>query len=126
MDDNELTIAERDYARLAALAGHGALADELSRANVVPMERMPPNVVRIHSRVTYAVEGLDEGREVELVFPDEADAAAGKVSVLAPVGAALLGLQEGQTIDWAHFPDGSTRRLRVVRTLPPVEADSLA
>lgn len=121
MESTELMIADRDYARLASLARDGALAEELGRATVVPLERMPSNVVRVHSRVTYHIEGSDEGREVELVFPDEADLAAGKVSVLAPVGAALLGLQEGQSIDWAFFPDGHARRLRVVRTLAPVE-----
>ncbi|MGE5386383.1 MAG: GreA/GreB family elongation factor [Betaproteobacteria bacterium] len=119
MGPEELMIADRDYVRLVPLAGEGALADELERATVIPLERMPQEVVRMHSRVTYDIEGSTALRQVQLVYPDEADPAAGKVSVLAPVGAALLGLQEGQTIDWPFFPDGRLRRLRVVRAEPP-------
>lgn len=120
MGNEELVIAEPDYARLALLAGSKALADELSRATVIPTERMPANVVRMHSRVTYLDERSGERREVELVFPEEADLASGKVSVLAPVGSALLGLEEGQSIEWL-FPDGHVRRLRVERTLAPAD-----
>jgi regulator of nucleoside diphosphate kinase len=121
MRNDELLIADRDYARLAALARGDVLADELGRATVLPLERMPRNVVRMHSRVTYQIEGGDDCREVELVFPEEADLAAGRISVLAPVGAALLGLEEGQAIDWAFFPDGRARRLRVLRTEAPAD-----
>ena len=115
MKNEELLIADTDYVRLAPLAGHDALAEELSRATVVPAERMPANVVRMHSRVTYLDERSGERREVELVFPEEADMASGKVSVLAPVGSAL---EAGQSIEWP-FPDGRVRRLHVERTLAP-------
>ena len=118
MRTEELLIADLDYARLVPLASHKALADELDRATVVPAARMPGNIVRMHSRVTYHDERSGERREVELVFPEEADMASGKVSVLAPVGSALLGLEAGQTIEWP-FPDGRVRRLRVERTLAP-------
>lgn len=120
MKNEELLIADTDYVRLAPLAGHDALAEELSRATVVPAERMPANVVRMHSRVTYLDERSGERREVELVFPEEADMASGKVSVLAPVGSALLGLEEGEAIEWP-FPDGHVRRLRVERTVAPAD-----
>lgn len=118
MKAEDLMIADLDYARLRTLAAGGNLAEELSRATVVPKEQMPENVVRMHSRVTYLDESSGERREVELVFPEEADMASGKVSVLAPVGAALLGLVVGQSIDWP-FPDGRARRLRVESTLAP-------
>lgn len=123
MRNDELVVADRDYARLAVLARNTALAEELGRATVLPLAEMPDNIVRMHSRVTYVIDGVDSPREVELVFPDEADLATGKVSVLAPVGAALLGLEEGQEIDWSSFPDGNARRLRVIRTEAPVETD---
>lgn len=119
MGFEELVIADCDYVRLVSLAGDSALAEELERATVLPLERMPEGVVRMHSRVTYSIEGTAAERQVQLVYPDEADPAAGKVSVLAPVGAGLLGLQEGQTIDWPFFPDGNMRRLRVVRAEAP-------
>ena len=118
MRNEELLIADLDYARLFPLAIHEALAEELSRATVVPKEHMPDNVVRMHSRVTYIDEHSGEHREVELVFPEEADLVNGKVSVLAPVGSALLGLEEGETIEWL-FPNGHVRCLRVERTLAP-------
>lgn len=123
MTENELVIAAQDYAQLARLARNGVLSEELQRATVVPLERMPQNIVRMHSRVTYAIDGVKGEHEVQLVFPDEADASAGKVSVLAPVGAALLGLEEGQSIDWAFFPDGNVRCLRVIRTQPPADGE---
>jgi regulator of nucleoside diphosphate kinase len=118
MENNELKIGSGDYARLVALRSAAPLADELSRAAVVPEERMPDNVVRMHSRVTYLDEHSGRRREVELVYPEEADLTRGKISVLAPVGSALLGLAEGQSIDW-RFPRGGWRRLRVERTVPP-------
>lgn len=118
MKTNDLTIARRDYARLVTLRHAARLADELSRAAVVPEERMPDNVVRMHSRVTYLEEGSGRRREVELVYPEEADLTSGKISVLAPVGVALLGLAEGQSIEWP-FPRGEIRRLRVERSVPP-------
>jgi len=110
MQNKELLIVDQDFARLAPLACDKALAEELDRATVIPAERMPGNVVRMHSRVTYLDEHSGERREVDL--------ASGKISVLAPVGSALLGLQEGQTIEWL-FPDGHVRCLRVERAWAP-------
>jgi regulator of nucleoside diphosphate kinase len=124
MENNDLILAHRDYARLVTLRHAALLADELSRAAVVSEERMPDNIVRMHSRVTYLEEGSGRRREVELVYPEEADLTSGKVSVLAPVGAALLGLAEGQSIDWP-FPRGEIRRLRVERTVPPAARSSI-
>jgi regulator of nucleoside diphosphate kinase len=66
----------------------------------------------MNSRVLYVDETTGERRLVQIVYPTEADASDGKVSILAPVGAALLGLSVGQAIEW-DFPDGTRRRLRV-------------
>lgn len=118
MNTEELMISDRDYSRLAALAADAALGEELDRATVVPEERMPADIVRMHSRVAYVDETTGARREVELVFPEESDMARGKVSVLAPVGAALLGLRLNQSIEWS-FPDGRPRRLRVDGILAP-------
>jgi len=121
MNTEELLISSEDYARLASVAAGSELEDELSRATVVPEERMPTDIVRMHSRVTYVDESSGEHREVELVYPEEADLARGRISVLAPVGSALLGLRVGQTIDWP-FPDGRPRRLRVASTQIPSQS----
>ncbi len=121
MRSEDLVVTEQDYVRLVALACNGALAEELSRATVVPCERMPGNIVRMGSRVTYVDETSGTRREVELVYPEQADPATGRISVLAPVGSALLGLRAGQSIEWP-FPDGRLRRLRVERTAAPEDA----
>lgn len=107
-----LIVTETDFARLRKIASHDALDHELGRAIVVSEEAVPGDVVTMNSRVLYVDETTGARRFVTIVFPDEADAGAGRISVLAPVGSALLGLSIGQAIEWS-FPDGSTRRLRV-------------
>lgn len=102
-----------DYVRLRELAANHELADELDRAIVVRMELIPKDVVTMYSRCTYIDESRGVQREIELVYPEEADPGTGKVSVLTPVGCALIGLKTGQEIDW-RFPDGSVRCLRVM------------
>ena len=116
MKNDELVIVDRDYARLSALESADVLVEELSRATVVPVERVPDDVVRMHSVVTYVVEGMGERRKVQLVFPEESDPSSGKVSVLAPVGVALLGLRAGQSIDWPTV-DGHSVRLEVLEVV---------
>lgn len=102
-----------DYVRLRELAANHELSDELDRAIVVRMELIPKDVVTMYSRCTYIDESRGIQREIELVYPEEADPGTGKVSVLTPVGCALIGLKAGQEIDWG-FPDGSVRCLRVI------------
>jgi regulator of nucleoside diphosphate kinase len=114
MDAEALIVSMPDYVRLREIARDLELGDELDRAIVVPADRMPVNVVTMHSRLIYIDESTDTRREVELVYPDEANPPAGKISVLAPVGSALLGLSVGQSIDWV-FPEGKSHRLRVER-----------
>jgi regulator of nucleoside diphosphate kinase len=107
-----LIITDTDLRLLRMLKPHDELEQELERAIVVSSEAVPRDVVTMNSRVLYVDETTGERRLVQIAYPEEADAGAGKVSVLAPVGAALLGLSVGQAIEW-DFPDGSRRRLRV-------------
>lgn len=107
-----LIVTETDLALLRRIALHEALEHELDRAVVVSEESVPGDVVTMNSRVLYVDETTGERRFVTIVFPDDTNAGAGKISVLAPVGSALLGLSIGQAIEWS-FPDGTTRRLRV-------------
>lgn len=107
-----LIITETDFALLRMLRPHEALQRELERAIVVSAEAVPRDVVTMGSRVLYVDETTGERRLVKIVYPAVADASEGRISVLAPVGAALLGLSIGQAIEW-DFPDGSRRRLRV-------------
>ncbi len=89
-----------------------ALADELNRATVLDPKEMPEGIVMMHSRVECEDEVSGETHVLTLVFPREANVDEGKVSVLAPVGSALLGLAVGQSIDWTA-PGGRKLRLRV-------------
>ncbi len=111
-----MIVSIDDYVRLRELVADHALAEELDFAIVVPSDRIPKNVVTMNSRLIYADESTGQTREVELVYPSEADPVAGRISVLAPVGCALLGLSAGQSIDW-NLPSGQVHRLRVERIL---------
>ncbi len=111
-----LVVLLDDYSQLRGLARNNelkeGLSDELDRAIVVPLERMPADVVTMHSRCIYVDESTGTAREVELVYPEEADPEQGKISVLAPIGSALLGLAVGQSIDW-ELPGGKIHRITV-------------
>ncbi|WP_058835435.1 nucleoside diphosphate kinase regulator [Luteimonas abyssi] len=123
-----LLITERDAARLDALLENDtwrdqpaakALQQELLRARVVPAADMPDDVVRMHSQVD-SVDADGVRRTLTLVYPHEADADTHRVSVLAPVGSALLGLSVGQSIDWPR-PGGGTLHLEVVAVTAAVD-----
>lgn len=114
-----IIVSDADYIRLMALPSPPELRAELERAIVVPSESMSPSIVSMHSVVSYRDEESGRLREVELVFPDEANPALGKVSVFAPVGAALIGLAVGESIEW-DFPDGTPHRLCVLAVKPPL------
>ena len=118
MRNPHVFLTEDDFTRLMALQPHPLLRAELERAIVLTPEAMPAGGVTMNSRVRYLDEHSGMCREIELVYPEDADIADGKVSVLAPVGAALLGLETGKAIDW-KFPAGEMRRLRVEQVLVP-------
>lgn len=121
MNANLPMITDVDLAMLKSLPPHEQLRNELDRAIVVPAQAAPPDVVTMQSRVRYVDETTGERRTVTIVYPADADESKGRTSVLTPVGAALLGLSTGQTIEW-KFPDGGWRRLRVEGVLRHPEA----
>jgi regulator of nucleoside diphosphate kinase len=113
-------MTRSDHERLTRLADSFArqnadLADELSaeldRARVVADRQIRAGTVRMGSSLRFTTDA-GEDRTVTLVFPGEADIAAGKVSILTPIGIALIGLSSGQSIDWTAR-DGRTHRLTV-------------
>jgi len=114
-----IVVTSTDMERLRTLidttAGDraDALDAELMRAEVVEPSQIPPDVVTMNSRVVYRDEESHETREVTLSYPQDASLEQGRISVLAPVGAALLGLSVGQEIEW-QLPGGKSRRLRVL------------
>lgn len=89
------------------------LAREMDRANVLPDGSDLPGVVRMGSRVSYRDEKTGEVREVVLVYPHEADISQRRISVLTPVGAALIGLSVGQAIEF-QTPGHHARMLTVL------------
>ncbi|TDK21732.1 nucleoside diphosphate kinase regulator [Luteimonas aestuarii] len=121
-----LRISNRDATRLEALLdapqwrehpAADALMAELSRAEIIDDDAMPTDVVGMHSRVECVDDASGERHSITPVYPHEADIDAGRVSILAPVASALLGLSPGQSIDWT-LPGGRTLQLRVLDVSP--------
>jgi regulator of nucleoside diphosphate kinase len=104
-----LALAEQARVRTPALANQ--LIEELERAALRSPDEMPDDVVTIGSTVTFR-DG-DRTQTVQVVLPGNADIDRRRISVVAPVGTALLGLSAGQRISWA-MPDGRTRIIEVV------------
>ena len=126
-EEPKIVIPARDYARLVGLAQAAlnsmpdlaaGLSDELDRAYVLPDECDPGEVVRMGSEVQFRDHGTASVRTVTLVYPNAADIADGKISVLTPVGTALLGLAVGDSIDW-EAPSGQSRALTVLSVRTP-------
>lgn len=122
-----IVIAAGEYPRLMDLAERAIeqdspvgeyLAEELSRAHIVPDEQCSPYVVRIGSRVTYTDDATSRLRKVTLVYPHDADIESNRISVLTPIGAALIGMSPAQSIQWLS-PDGSTGSLTVLDVETP-------
>ena len=110
----ELTLQQqRDSVRFYEL-----LLDEIDRATICDRTDIPPDVVTMGSRVTFINEKNGAERTVRLVYPAEADISAGRMSILTPVGAGLIGLSVGQTINW---PDrgGIEHQLTIVAVEQP-------
>jgi regulator of nucleoside diphosphate kinase len=119
-----IVIAKPDYERLSNLVDSALatplvgeyLAEELERAHIVEADEVQPTVVTMHSRIVFRNESTGDVRTVSLVYPGEEDIDEGCISVLTPVGAALLGLSEGQSITWETLT-GESRVLTVLRLL---------
>lgn len=94
------------------------LIEEISRATLHARQAIAPDVVTMGARVAFVDEASGADRTVEIVFPREADIAAGRISILTPVGAGLIGLGTGQSIVWPDR-DGHERRLTIVAVSQP-------
>jgi regulator of nucleoside diphosphate kinase len=127
MADKKIIISDFDQQRLHEIMSQGRRLDfrgnrylrdlrrELERAEIVPASQVPPDVITMES--TARLLDLHSQRESEftLVFPDDANPDENKISVLAPIGSAMLGYREGDEFEW-ETPDGR-RHLRVVKVL---------
>ncbi|MFP5406130.1 MAG: nucleoside diphosphate kinase regulator [Gammaproteobacteria bacterium] len=117
-----IILSSLDYDRLESLLdslpdqafpGKKGLQAELDRAEVVEPRDVPPGVVTMNSTVRFALEDTGEEFSLTLVYPRDADGKSDRISVLAPVGSALLGLSTGEHIEWPG-PGGKSIRVRIV------------
>lgn len=126
-------LTAQDYNRLKHLladltrqsrgmqAGVETLEEILDLARVVHQQKVPGNVVTMNSRVLFEDVSTGEEGTVTVVYPADADASGGRISVLSPVGAALLGEAEGAEVE-LPLPHGQTRRIRINSVLYQPEA----
>jgi|SRR5690348_12518394 regulator of nucleoside diphosphate kinase len=129
---SDIVLTATDERRLAQLLQAKAnelergtlelLEAELQRATIVDSSQIPDDVVTMNSVVSF--EDLETGQpsEVTLVYPSASSGTGGKVSILAPIGSALLGLSVGESIVWP-VPGGRSRRLRVTAVHYQPEAE---
>lgn len=135
MKKRPLIISHEDRARLNELINSArtdprvredylaALEGELSRARVVSADKVPADVITMNSIVSLRDLDSDEMEEMELVYPANADMAHQRISVLAPIGTAILGYRLGDVIEW-RVPAG-LRRLRVEEVLYQPEREGI-
>lgn len=117
-----ITLSTDDYMRLSTLA-HAArkrmpdlaadLADEIGRADVLANSTPPEHIVCMNCEVEFRDETTGKIQKITLVYPEDADISKRKVSVLTPVGTALIGLREGHSMTW-ETPSGEVRQLTVL------------
>lgn len=107
MDElNGLLIKSDDYLKISNLIESAnedirdLLQTELDRATLVKGHDFPTDVVSMHSTIVYQDLETNQVKTVTLVFPHEADISKNQISILAPIGAALIGLRVGQSIKW--------------------------
>lgn len=126
-----IILGDADHARLRAVVelhlggpdrtAAEQLEAELDRATIVPQGEVPPKIVTMDSRIVFMDIGTGRSRVITICHPSEADPASGRISILAPVATALLGLGVGDSIDWA-MPDGKSARLQISSVLYQPEA----
>ncbi|MGH8470236.1 MAG: nucleoside diphosphate kinase regulator [Gammaproteobacteria bacterium] len=132
MDPRDIYITKFDLARLQELLQVGisfkerdrdyleSLQNELDRAHIVDSTAIPHNVVTMNSRVRLKDMETDEEKIYTLVFPSDADIERYRISILAPIGTAILGYRAGDTVDWL-VPAGK-RKVRIQEILYQPEA----
>lgn len=129
-----IIISEQDLNRLETMLEHQTvltptmkhLEDELARAEVVEPQKVPSDVVTMNAKVLITVAPATESTEITLVYPHDFKGEKGQVNIIAPIGAAILGLAEGQDIEWPQ-PDGHMMKVKIEKVIfqPEREGDFL-
>ena len=120
-----ITLSQTDHDRIYALLDRvkepadiiDLLYNELDRADILPAAEMPADVVMLNSIAVFEHEESSKQHTLQLVMPHESDGSPGKVSLLAPAGAALLGVRVGDRIEWPS--GGKTIHLRLIQVSNP-------
>ena len=104
---NPVIITEEDYQQLKGYINHDVgndeemtLSAELKRAVIISKEAFPPHAIRLNSKVLVQDLDTDIGIEFTIVMPTHADMQKNKVSILTPMGAALIGFRKGEEVRW--------------------------
>lgn len=98
------------------------LLEEIGRASIHSAAKFPSDAISMGSIVTYHDDGSNTDRTVSIVYPADANIDQGRISILTPIGAGLIGLREGQVIDWPDR-EGHKRSLTITSVEQPVRAD---
>ena len=128
--NDEIIITEKDYLRLTNLfktlreEDYEDLEIELERARILADNELPEDVVTMNSKVEYMDMKSGKTQDIQIVYPIDSNPIKHRVSILAPLASALIGLRVGQEINWM-FPSGETKRLRVsaIKYQPEAEGD---
>lgn len=118
-ENTALIICQTDFQLISSLLRDlqsetvDLLKEELGRATIVTDEELPKNVVAMNTSVKF--QNLETKKEtlVELVYPQEANISDNRISILSPIGSALIGLRIGQSISWP-IPNGKVRKLKII------------
>ena len=122
MNDDVILITERDYLRIRYILGrlnsedYENLEIEIERAKVIAEKDVPSDLVIMNSTVNYITLQDEKRATLTLVYPEDANFSEGKISILAPLGSALIGLRVNQEINWM-FPDGKTKTIKILEVL---------
>lgn len=118
----EITLSRLDAERLERMLdslddksfpARSELANEIARAHVVEREQVPPTLVTMNSSVRFKIKSSDTTFSLTLVYPSDAGRSSDTISILAPVGSALLGLSEGDEISWPA-PGGGMVDVKII------------
>lgn len=129
-----IVVTSEDHHMLSRIAAGAAdtmpdlaveLEHELARARILPVGRSSPDHVRIGSEVSFRDESNGRESVVTLVWPQDADIAASRISVVTPIGVALIGMAADRSIDWTTR-SGEVKRLTVTGVRDPLDASAPA
>jgi regulator of nucleoside diphosphate kinase len=129
MNEDLILITEKDFTRLKHVLSYQDsknfedLELELDRAKIIMDNEVPPDLITMNSKVKFLNLHDEKEMTVTVVYPSDADYKEGKISILASLGSAIIGLRAGQEINW-RFPDGKTKRLRILEVLYQPEANN--